>query len=57
MFPPDLIAAGGLLFAFDHATMNFGEFEIRIDFDIDGDKIVFATEKVEEGTKVSVHLD
>jgi len=42
--------------AFDHAAVNLGDFQIGIDFTIDGNKIVFATEKVEEGTKVSVHL-
>jgi len=36
--------------------MNFSNFELRIDFAIDGNQIVFVTEKVEEGTKVSVHL-
>ena len=36
--------------------MNLGDFEVGIDFTIDGNQVVFATEEVEEGTEVSVHV-
>ena len=42
--------------AFDHATVNFSEFQVRIDFRFDSKKIVFTTEQIEERTKVAVHL-
>src|SRR6266487_1833921 len=35
--------------ALDYATMNLGDFEIRIDFRFDGNQMIFATEKIEEG--------
>src|SRR5581483_6220544 len=40
---------------FNHQTMNLGDFEIWIDFNIDRNQIIFAAQEVEEGTKISVH--
>ena len=40
---------------FDHPAMNFGELQIRIHFGVDTDKIFFATQEIEEGTKIWVH--
>ena len=37
---------------FDHATMDFSHFEIRIYFRVDADEIFFAAQEVEEGTKI-----
>ena len=36
--------------------MDLGNLKIRIDFGIDGKKIVFVAEEVEEGAKVTMHL-
>jgi hypothetical protein len=35
--------------------MNFGEFEIRIDFGIDRDEIFFAAQEVEKCTEIPMH--
>src|ERR1051325_5860386 len=39
----------------DDAAMNLGHFQAGIDFSFDGNKIVFAAQEIEEGTKISVH--
>src|SRR5712692_3424327 len=42
--------------ALDHAPMNFGNFEVRIDFSFNGNEILFTAQEFEEGTEISVHL-
>jgi len=41
---------------FDYASMNFSQLKVWIDFNFNGVEIVFAAQEVEEGAKVSVHL-
>ena len=41
--------------ALDYAPMDLGDFEVRIDFGVDCDEIVFATQEIEERAKVRVH--
>ena len=39
----------------NYAAMDFSKLEIRIDFGIDRNEIIFTAQEIEEGTKVTVH--
>src|SRR5207245_4010665 len=41
--------------SFNYAAMYFSKLEIRIDFGIDRNEIIFTAQALEEGTKVTVH--
>src|SRR5438552_1972708 len=38
--------------AFDYPAMNFRQFQVGIDFSVDGNEIFFASQEVEEGAKI-----
>ena len=39
----------------DYTAMNLRDFEVRINFSVDGNEIVFAAKQVKEGAQIRMH--